>query len=211
MELLAEAHPGLPDANGRRLQTETFAHAWSHRTGAVARQRAVMRLFVLGELSPPRAVAGAPRQAGCDDTALLARWRTACAGETAGGLRSSGSAEEQTRRSLRAGNTSLLWEVRGDPVAWASASVPVAGMSRIGPVYTDPGHRGHGFGSAVTAAATAWALQAGAWQVVLFTDLANAVSNAVSNAIYPRLGYRPVHDAVEIAFAAPTHGCGVHA
>lgn len=47
----------------------------------------------------------------------------------------------------------------------------------------------------------------GAWQVVLFTDLANAVSNA----IYPRLGYRPVHDAVEIAFAAHTHGHGVHA
>jgi predicted GNAT family acetyltransferase len=32
--------------------------------------------------------------------------------------------------------------------------------------------------------------------VVLTTDLANPISNA----IYPRIGFRPTHDAVEIAF-----------
>ncbi len=195
VELLAEVHPALPDVNGPRLQAEAFAHAWSDRTGAVVRQRAAMRLFALGELCPPVAVTGAPRQAECDDVALLARWRTACADEATGGLRGGGSAEQQTRRSLAAGNAALLWEVDGRAVAWASASAPVAGMSRIGPVYTEPRHRGHGFGSAVTAAAAAWALRSGARDVVLFTDLANPVSNA----IYPRLGFRPVHDAVEIA------------
>ncbi|MGH3873182.1 MAG: GNAT family N-acetyltransferase [Pseudonocardiaceae bacterium] len=45
-------------------------------------------------------------------------------------------------------------------------------MSRIAPVYTLPQHRGRGYGSAVTAAAAGWAQQAGAAQVVLFTDLA---------------------------------------
>ncbi len=83
------------------------------------------------------------------------------------------------------------------PVALARASPPAYGMSRIGPVYTPPEHRGHGYGSAVTAAATRWALDAGAHHVVLFTDLANPVSNN----IYPRLGYRLVHDAVQLAFA----------
>jgi predicted GNAT family acetyltransferase len=34
---------------------------------------------------------------------------------------------------------------------------------------------------------------------VLFTDLANPVSNS----IYPRIGYRPVHDALELAFLDP--------
>lgn len=41
-----------------------------------------------------------------------------------------------------------------------------------------------------------WALDAGAVHVVLFTDL----DNPVTNAIYPRLGYRPVHDAIDLAF-----------
>jgi predicted GNAT family acetyltransferase len=68
-------------------------------------------------------------------------------------------------------------------------------MSRIAYVYTPPTWRGNGFGSAVTAAASQWALDAGAGDVVLFTDLANPISNA----IYPRLGYRPVHDAVQLA------------
>ncbi len=75
-------------------------------------------------------------------------------------------------------------------------------MSRIGPVYTVPQHRGHGYGSAVTAAAASWALQAGARHVVLNTDL----SNPISNAIYPRIGFRPVYDAVEIAFTPAPSG-----
>ncbi|MBA2473479.1 MAG: GNAT family N-acetyltransferase [Pseudonocardiales bacterium] len=66
----------------------------------------------------------------------------------------------------------------------------------IGPVYTPPQYRGHGYGSAVTAAAAGWAQQALAKHVVLHTDLANQISNA----IYPRIGFRPMHDAVEITF-----------
>ncbi len=154
------------------------------------------RVFVLYQLIPPDGVRGTARRAGVDDLELLARWREEFANEATGGLRGHGTALQQTRGSLAAGTAALLWEVVGQPVAWASASAPVAGMSRIGPVYTPPQYRGHGYGSAVTAAAAGWAQQAGAKHVVLFTDLANPVTNA----IYPRLGFRPAHDAVEIAF-----------
>jgi predicted GNAT family acetyltransferase len=74
---------------------------------------------------------------------------------------------------------------------------PTAGVSRIGPVYTPTDTRGHGYGSAVTAAAAAWALEAGGDEVVLFTDLANPVANAV----YQRIGFRPVSDFVRIDFS----------
>jgi predicted GNAT family acetyltransferase len=50
----------------------------------------------------------------------------------------------------------------------------------------------------VTVAASQWALDAGAQRVVLFTDLANPTTNR----LYPRIGYRPVHDAVELRFTA---------
>jgi predicted GNAT family acetyltransferase len=76
---------------------------------------------------------------------------------------------------------------------------PSAGVVRVGPVYTPAGLRGRGYGAAVTAAVTSAALQAGAGQVVLFTDIANPVSNA----LYRRLGYQPVAEMAGLRFAPP--------
>jgi predicted GNAT family acetyltransferase len=94
------------------------------------------------------------------------------------------------------GNASFLWEVGGEVVSYAVAGAPADGMSRVGPVYTPPAHRGKGYGSAVTAAASQWAVDAGAENVLLFTDLANPTSNS----IYQAIGYRPVYDATELEF-----------
>ena len=44
------------------------------------------------------------------------------------------------------------------------------------------------------------ALDAGATQVVLYTDLANPTSNA----LYERLGYRPVEDRTVLTFTPRT-------
>ncbi len=70
------------------------------------------------------------------------------------------------------------------------------GVSRVGPVYTPPAQRGHGYGSAATAAATGDVLAEGATPV-LYTDLANATSNK----IYQRLGYYPVEDRAHVEYA----------
>ncbi|WP_256862965.1 GNAT family N-acetyltransferase [Microbispora sp. GKU 823] len=91
----------------------------------------------------------------------------------------------------------VLWEDDDRPVSVAGVSAPIAGMSRIGPVYTPPGLRGRGYGSAVTHAASRKALDDGATEVLLFTDL----SNPTSNSIYQRLGYRPIADYATIHFA----------
>ena len=58
-------------------------------------------------------------------------------------------------------------------------------MSRIGPVYTPPEHRGHGYAAADTAAAARWALERGARQVLLYTDPANPTT---TNRLYPPAG-----------------------
>lgn len=198
-EALAGSYPNLAGAVGPRPEMEMFAKPWSAYTGAVAHERIAQRAFVLHRLTPPRGVPGVARRAGVVDVELLARWRTDFANEALGGLRGHHSARQQVLHGFAAGTAALLWQMDAQPVAWASASTPVAGMSRIGPVYTLPQHRGHGYGRAVTAAAASWSLQAGAKHVVLTTDL----SNPISNAIYPHIGFRPVHDAVEIAFSRP--------
>lgn len=188
--------PQLPGAVGPRSEAEAFAQSWASGTGASVYERVAQRVFALHQLTSPGGVPGAARPAGASDLELLARWRQDFADEATGGLRGHGTALQQVSRTLAAGNAAMLWEVGGQPVSWASATAPVVGMSRIGPVYTPPQHRGHGYASAVTAAAASWAQRARAKHVVLSTDL----SNPISNAIYPRIGFRPMHDAVEIAF-----------
>jgi predicted GNAT family acetyltransferase len=75
-------------------------------------------------------------------------------------------------------------------------SPPVAGTIRIGPVYTPPEHRRHGYASSAVAAASRRALSAGARQCMLFTDLANPTSNR----IYARVGFRRCADWEELKF-----------
>ncbi len=72
----------------------------------------------------------------------------------------------------------------------AAMTSVVAGTARLTPVYTLPQQRGRGYGSAVTAAVSQAARDAGAEHVLLFTDLANPTSNSV----YQRIGFRPVSD-----------------
>jgi predicted GNAT family acetyltransferase len=90
-----------------------------------------------------------------------------------------------------------IWEADEEPVSLAGFGGPTPNGLRIGPVYTPPDRRGRGYGSAVTAAASSRASELGKRFCFLYTDLANPTSNA----IYTRLGYRPVCDSREIAFA----------
>jgi GNAT superfamily N-acetyltransferase len=195
---LAAADRKLPGAGGPTAEAEAFAAAHAARTGNPVHVSRRMRLFALDRIVPPTGLPGAARCATEDDIAVLARWRRAFAEEDAHIDRGPMTPEETVARSLRLGCGELLWEVDGEPVAQATARPVVATVSRIGPVYTPPEHRRHGYAAAVTAAATRWALDAGAERVLLFTDLADPTTNR----LYPRLGYRPVYDAVELGFGS---------
>lgn len=193
--LLAEIDPDLPGANGPRELAEAFGAAWSARTGAGLRESMAGRLYRLGELRPPT-VPGRARRAGDADVELLASWRRAFQVEAIGHDRDIDQAERLVRAGLAGGDGLFLWVDDGKIVSSASAGLPANGMSRVGPVYTPPDRRGRGYGSAVTAAAARWARDAGADHVLLFTDLANPVSNS----IYQKIGFRPLFDTAEIEF-----------
>ncbi len=94
-------------------------------------------------------------------------------------------------RALDAGQLYLWLDPSGTPVSMAARRPVLAGSARVGPVYTPPQHRGHGYASGVTAAATRSILDEGAIPT-LFTDLANPTSNR----IYAALGYYPVEDRI---------------
>lgn len=184
---------------------ETVAAIAAARPGArvVPVRTEVVR--VLDRLRPP-AVAGSARPETDDDVPLLVDWLAASAAEMGpagpGGDRAGAAAAVAQRRS-RTGFR--LWTVGGRPRSVAGWS-RTATIARIGPVYTPPGERRHGFGSAVTAALAA-ELTAGGVQVMLLADAANATSNH----IYADLGFAAVDrvllaDLVDIPEGFPHRG-----
>jgi RimJ/RimL family protein N-acetyltransferase len=196
LEALAEQH-GLPTAANLAAADEAgFLASWAAVTGGSGTAGLRSRLYLLGDLVPPEpAPDGVPRLASERDVELLVDWFDAFQAEAESG------GPEDTRRAvadrLDYGGL-LLWEADGRPVAMAGLTRTVAGVARVGPVYTPPAHRRRGYAGGVTTAISQAALIAGARSVVLFTDIANPTSNA----LYQRLGYRPVGDRVLLRLTA---------
>jgi GNAT superfamily N-acetyltransferase len=196
-ELAAELPASVPGARGVAESVRAFAAAWRERTGGQARVDREMRLFRLGTLLPPDpAPCGRARLAGPEDRALLEEWAAAFSRDL--GEESPSNAVRAVADSLALGGR-YLWEDGGRPVAMAGTTPPEEGQVRIVAVYTPEAERGRGYGAGVTHAVTRAALDAGAKDVLLFTDLANPVSNR----LYPRLGYRPLSDQLSVVFTPP--------
>jgi predicted GNAT family acetyltransferase len=195
-DTLAAAGRELPGVNAGESAAARFATRWRQRTSAATSVHMRTRLYRLDDLVPPEpAPGGQARMVAAADRDLLVAWFGAF-------LREVGSLTEEDPVRLfddRVGrDTLMVWEDGGQPVSMAGATQQVAGMCRVGPVYTPPALRGRGYAGAVTAAVSQAALEAGAAEVLLFTDLANPASNG----LYQRLGYRPVEDRAVLSFAA---------
>ena len=193
-QALAARRRAATGVNGDEPAAAAFAAAWQQLTGDSVTLAMRSRLYRLGCLRPPQPMPpGQPRLAGDGDRGLLLAWHKAFHHEAHGDGSPARSQEIDDRLSY-GGLT--LWETAGEPVSLAGLTRPAAGQVRVGPVYTPPAHRGRGYGGAVTAAVSQAARDAGAAEVVLFTDLANPTSNA----LYQRLGYEAVSDRAIFSF-----------
>jgi predicted GNAT family acetyltransferase len=183
----------LPGVNALLADAEVFAEAWQRQTGVTLTPGRRSRLFRLDVLKPPSPLPeGTSRVAEAGDRDLLLAWMTGFHHEVGESVQ---AVEDLLDDKLSYGGLTL-WEVNGVPVAMAGATRVEAGMARVIAVYTPPDLRRRGYAGAVTTAVTQATLDAGADDVVLFTDLANPTSNA----LYQRLGYRPVEDRIVVLF-----------
>jgi GNAT superfamily N-acetyltransferase len=182
---------------GAQSIAELFATSWADATGAGWRTSVRQRLYELGALVPPHDVPGRARRAREADLAISTQFFAAFQAE----CHDSGDDPGAVIRDRIAADLLWLWE-DGEVTSMAARNRTAAGVARVGPVYTPPNHRRHGYGAAVTAACSADARASGTARVALFTDLANPTSNA----IYQRLGYRSIRDEVIIAFGPSNSG-----
>ncbi len=193
---LWEKHIALPGVIGEVRAAREFVAAWSERTGCQARQVAGRHAYVLGELQNPLGLDGSARACKIHERDLVAEWLSVFHDEALPDDPVEDWMDVATQR-IEAGEL-WAWTNEGEVVSLAAHSPSVAGVARIGPVYTPRNLRGRGFGAGATAAATQAAIDRGAHHVMLYADAANATSNA----LYQRLGYVHDHDAEQYRFIA---------
>lgn len=186
---VASAFATLPAVLGPEEVATAVAERWAathdKRTEAGMRQRIYQLNTVIAPGDPPP---GELRVAVKADLELVTSWVNAFSDEVhMPTARASALAEERiVRQEL------FLWD-DGEPRAMAAWAGRTPNSVRVAYVFTPPELRGQGYATACTAQTSQRALDAGYHFCLLFTDLANPVSNS----IYQRIGYEPVADVVD--------------
>lgn len=202
---LAEALSGeeLPGVVGAEPEAVEFATLWSRRAGVGMRTNMRQGVYALDRVEPIPAAPGSVRVATAADRELALRWWIAFGEEAhheGGPGRDRAGATIDFRLSSPTAGIAL-WQDGGGPVSLAGWGGPTPNGIRVGPVYTPPELRGHGYATALTAELSRRLLDGrlfvdGRRFCFLYTDLANPTSNA----IYERIGYRRVAESAEIVF-----------
>lgn len=183
----------VPGVTADKKVARPIALALARATGRDARLSSAMGIYALSEVTDARRASGELRRLRPEEDDLACEWLLAF-GEESG---FDPSSEERARARLATCHGAdeeqrglLLWHANGSPVSMVGYTGPTPNGIRVGPVYTPPEHRGHGYASAAVAELSRRLLAGGRRSCFLFTDLANPTSNH----IYKEVGYRRVSD-----------------
>jgi predicted GNAT family acetyltransferase len=200
LDLWLERDPELPGINALRDTARSIAAEWTGRTGGSDRCRTAMAMHSLTTVvDPPRPGPGRLVNATETDRDLALEWWDAFVADSH--VIDAGPEARTATVDFRIAEGHLfLWQDEGRPVSLVSSNPAVAGVIRIGPVYTPDEERRHGYASSAVAAISRHALDAGAHTCMLYTDLANPTSNK----IYADVGYRRFAEWEERVFSPQT-------
>lgn len=186
-------HFSVPGVLGANEVAKTFAERWQAKTGQSFRLALAERIYKLERVQPVAGVSGSLRRATIEDRDLLVRWMLGFGKDTEMPEQSWRQAEQTVDRRLNDPDSEFYLWLDPEPVSLAGFTGPSPNGMRVGPVYTPPEHRRHGYAAACTAAVSQLLLDAGRSFCFLFTDL----DNPTTNHIYPMIGYEPVIDFAE--------------
>jgi predicted GNAT family acetyltransferase len=183
-----------PGVTTEKILAESFARVYSEVTGVRYRLHKDMRIYELLEVNPDIPQIGTLRPACESDMSFLPYWiegfNCDCFGDSP-----SVKPDAETYRYLMDKNLYIL-EDKSTPVSMAQIKRSMQTVSGVSGVYTPPFFRGKGYASSCVAGVSRLILERGFTKCVLYTDLANPVSNS----IYQKIGYRPVCDSLDIKF-----------
>jgi len=185
----------IPGVMAEKSLAELFAEIYAARRGvkyAVAKNQ---RIYELSQVSSDIHSIGRVRLAETKDMAFLPYWMKGfdsdCFGDSPA---TDGNIDNYLYRM--SDNRLYILEVDGTPVSMAKISRELQTVCTVGMVYTPPYFRGKGYATSCVAAVSQIGLDRGFAKCVLYTDLANPISNS----IYMKIGYKPICDSIEIRF-----------
>jgi len=190
--------PEVPGIVGNVPFVEPAAERMAAASGRTAERILSQGVYGLTAVRDVARAHGGARAATAEDRAQILAWVRAFAVEA---IPDPDEAFQRMERNLESrfggqGGGFWLWEDRGEPVSLSGFSGPTPTGIRIGPVYTPPEHRKHGYATTLVADLSGWLLEQGHRGCFLYTDLANPTANR----IYVEIGYERVCDAMEFVF-----------
>lgn len=198
---VAQHDPELPEIGGPSDVVTEFLTAYQD-SGTSQSQRLVEEsghelLYTLHNLRIP-AVPGVMENAKRDSHKKIYAWLVEF-GNEAGLIMP--NLEESIEDSLNRGSLKF-WRVNNEIVSMAGhaplVETPSGTVGRIGPVYTPPTHRRHGYAGVLTDTLSQTLVEQGA-RVMLFTD----AKNPTSNSVYQRIGYELLDENKKFKFVDP--------
>ena len=195
--LLSE-NTSVPGVTAPNETAERFAEMHTAATGRKYETYKDLRGYNLFRVNEGIERRGTVRPANENDLCFIPYWIAGFFGDTRLLNTSAGSLNDAYGNALfqLSNNDLCILEDGGRPVSMAGA-MAVANRGRaVGHVYTPPFFRGNGYATSCVAAVSQRILDEGYECAILFTDLANPVSNS----IYQKIGYEPVCDLKEIRF-----------
>lgn len=186
----------LSGASGEAATASRFAGQWAESSGLPVETSFGQRIYRFVEPGPVPEVEGRLRPAAPSELELIVDWNELFRADI-GPTGPNRNREQLTALIKRriAEESLWVWDVDSRPVSMAGVSIPVAGVVRVGPVFTPAGERRKGYAGACVGALSRRKADAGN-VVILWTELVNPTSNA----LYYRLGYRAVVECIVYKF-----------
>ena len=184
--------PGIMTENSL---AQYFAEAYAKANNTNYYIKTKMRIHELVKVNPDIPQTGSLRPAQKSDMAFFPYWLESFNFDCFGTALNINPDPDYYRYYIN-GQKLFILEENGIPVSMAQKSREMQTVCGVSYVYTPLYFRGKGYASSCVAAVSSLILEAGFEKCVLYTDLANPVSNS----IYRKIGYNPVCDSLEIKF-----------
>lgn len=189
VDTCVELAPNPDLVEGTATAARRLADLLAVRRAKTVEQVRATRLHKLGTFVEQKADGGSPRLAARGDQELLVGMIGEYGQELGHTL--AVSQDEEWVRARISRERLWVWEHDDRIVSLVGHQNAVFGATRVGPVYSPPADRRHGYASALTAHVTKRILDSGS-AACLYTDL----TNPTSNKIYAAIGYQPLADFV---------------
>lgn len=193
--LYNEAGPTIPGVIGCLEVATAFSEEWKQHTSCQVEKVMKQKIYQLEQLKDHSRNKGKLSYANEDDIALVMSWTEDFERETLGKAENQ-ELENNVKKEIQ-NNQVFLWRNENCmPVSMAKRARELQNGVVVNFVYTPEEYQGQGYATSCVAALSERMLQEG----FQFCTLNTNADNPTSNAVYMRIGYEVIGDAMEYRF-----------